>query len=65
MADTDPILFVSHVSEDPAAALEIVGELERRGVPCWSAPRSGPAGMPSASAVPTSNRPGRIASATA
>jgi formylglycine-generating enzyme required for sulfatase activity len=46
MADTDPILFVSHVSEDRAAALEIVGELERRGVPCWIAPRNVQPGHP-------------------
>ena len=37
--DSDPFLFVSHVSEDQAAALEIVGELERRGVRCRIAPR--------------------------
>src|SRR5579863_2135040 len=36
----DPFLFISHVTEDRAAALEIVEELERRGVPCWIAPRN-------------------------
>src|ERR1700675_337159 len=46
MADPDPFLFVSHVSEDRAAALEIVGELERRGVPCWIAPRDVEPGKP-------------------
>src|ERR1700693_3997561 len=46
MADTDPFLFVSHVSEDQAAALEIVSELERRGVPCWIAPRNVAPGHP-------------------
>jgi len=46
MADTHPILFVSHVSEDRAAALEIVNELERRGVPCWIAPRNVQPGHP-------------------
>jgi hypothetical protein len=40
MANSDPFLFVSHVAEDRAAALEIVDELERRGVPCWIAPRN-------------------------
>jgi hypothetical protein len=39
-------LFVSHVSEDRAAALEIVAELERRGVRCWIAPRDVRAGRP-------------------
>ncbi len=39
MADADLFLFVSHVAEDRAAALEIVDELERRGVKCWIAPR--------------------------
>ncbi len=46
MSDSDPFLFVSHVSEDRAAALEIVGELERRGVPCWIAPRNVEPGKP-------------------
>jgi hypothetical protein len=46
MADAHPILFVSHVSEDRAAALEIVGELERRGVSCWIAPRNVQPGHP-------------------
>src|SRR3954453_15080381 len=42
----DPFLFVSHVSEDRPAVLEIVDELERRGVPCWIAPRDVRAGRP-------------------
>ena len=46
MADFDHFLFVSHVSEDRAAALEIVDELERRGVPCWIAPRNVEPGHP-------------------
>src|SRR6266852_4780619 len=46
MSDADLFLFVSHVSEDRAAALEIVGELERRGVPCWIAPRNVQPGHP-------------------
>ena len=46
MADSDHFLFVSHVSEDRAAALEIVDELERRGVPCWIAPRNVQPGHP-------------------
>ncbi len=46
MADCDSFLFVSHVSEDRAAALEIVDELERRGVPCWIAPRNVEPGQP-------------------
>lgn len=40
MSDSDLFLFVSHVSEDRAAAMEIVEELERRGVKCWIAPRN-------------------------
>lgn len=40
MADSEPFLFVSHVSEDRAAALAIVDELERRGIACWIAPRN-------------------------
>ncbi len=39
-----PFLFVSHVREDHAAAVEIVDELERRGVRCWIAPRDVRAG---------------------
>jgi TPR repeat protein len=46
MTDTHPILFVSHVSEDRAAALQIVDELERRGVSCWIAPRNVQPGHP-------------------
>jgi TPR repeat protein len=46
MADSDPFLFVSHVSEDRAAAMQIVAELERRGVPCWIAPRNVGPGKP-------------------
>ena len=39
MSDADLFLFVSHVTEDRAAAMEIVEELERRNVKCWIAPR--------------------------
>jgi formylglycine-generating enzyme required for sulfatase activity len=39
-------LFVSHVSEDRIAAMEIVDELERRGMRCWIAPRDVRAGRP-------------------
>ncbi|MBV9554763.1 MAG: toll/interleukin-1 receptor domain-containing protein, partial [Alphaproteobacteria bacterium] len=39
MADPTLFLFVSHVSEDRGAAMDIVAELERRGVKCWIAPR--------------------------
>jgi WD40 repeat protein len=46
VADSDLFLFVSHVSEDRAAATEIVEELERRGVPCWIAPRDVRPGRP-------------------
>jgi hypothetical protein len=42
----DLFLFVSHVSEDRSAALEIVGELERRGFRCWIAPRNVRPGKP-------------------
>ncbi len=42
----EPFLFVSHVSEDQAAAMQIVEELERRGVPCWISPRDIPARQP-------------------
>ena len=46
MAKTDFVLFVSHVREDRAAAMEIVAEMERRGVPCWVAPRDVRPGKP-------------------
>jgi hypothetical protein len=46
MPDRDHFLFVSHVSEDRPAALEIVDELERRGIPCWIAPRDVHPGKP-------------------
>jgi hypothetical protein len=42
----DLFLFVSHVSEDRPAALEIVDELERRGMLCWIAPRNVRPGRP-------------------
>jgi TPR repeat protein len=41
-----PFLFVSHVSEDRAAASELVAELEQRGIGCWVAPRDVRAGKP-------------------
>lgn len=41
-----PFLFVSHVTEDLAAATELVNELERRGVNCWITPRDVRAGKP-------------------
>jgi hypothetical protein len=40
MESDDFFLFVSHVTEDRAAALQVVDELERRGVRCWIAPRN-------------------------
>ena len=46
MAESERFLFVSHVTEDRAAAMEIVGELERRGIPCWIAPRNIEPGKP-------------------
>jgi CHASE2 domain-containing sensor protein len=46
MPTPDLLLFVSHVSEDRQAALEIVDELEQRGVPCWIAPRDVHPGKP-------------------
>lgn len=46
MATPSHFLFVSHVSEDRAAAMEIVGELERRGVQCWITPRDVGPGKP-------------------
>jgi hypothetical protein len=46
MTASDIFLFVSHVSEDRSAATEIVAELERRGVPCWMAPRNVRPGKP-------------------
>jgi hypothetical protein len=39
MTPPRPFLFVSHVSEDRVAAVDIVHELERRGALCWIAPR--------------------------
>jgi hypothetical protein len=46
MTDPDHYLFISHVSEDRLVALEIVDELERRGVRCWIAPRDAHPGKP-------------------
>jgi TPR repeat protein len=46
MAEPEAFLFVSHVTEDRAAALKIVDELERRGIPCWIAPRNIEPGKP-------------------
>ena len=46
MMDSGQYLFVSHVSEDRAAALDIVKELERRGIGCWIAPRDVRPGRP-------------------
>jgi len=46
MTTSDSFLFVSHVSEDRAAAMEIVAELERRGLRCWIAPRDVRPGTP-------------------
>ena len=46
MAESEPFLFVSHVTEDRVAALKIVDELERRGIPCWIAPRNIEPGKP-------------------
>jgi uncharacterized membrane protein YhaH (DUF805 family) len=46
MATSDFFLFVSHVAEDRAAAIEIVDELERRGTRCWIAPRDVRPGEP-------------------
>jgi hypothetical protein len=43
---TDPFLFVSHVSEDRAEAMEIVAALERRNIRCWIAPRDVHPGRP-------------------
>jgi len=42
----DPFLFVSHVSEDRAEAMEIVAALERRNIRCWIAPRDVQPGHP-------------------
>jgi len=39
-------VFVSHVSEDRAAATALVGKLEGRGIPCWIAPRDVNPGKP-------------------
>jgi hypothetical protein len=50
---TNPILFVSHVSENHSAAMELVEELERRGIPCWIAPRDVQPGEPFDDAIAT------------
>jgi ubiquinone/menaquinone biosynthesis C-methylase UbiE len=50
---SDPLLFVSHASEDRQAAMEIVADLEGRGIGCWIAPRNVPAGQPYAGAIVT------------
>jgi formylglycine-generating enzyme required for sulfatase activity len=46
MTTPEMFLFVSHVSEDLASAMQIVEELERRGVRCWIAPRDVRPGEP-------------------
>ena len=46
LAMNDPVLFVSHVSDDRDATMEIVAELERRGIRCWVAPRNVRLGRP-------------------
>src|SRR5882672_1164803 len=46
MESDDFFLFVSHVTEDRAAASQVVEELERRGVRCWIAPRNVQPGKP-------------------
>jgi hypothetical protein len=46
MAASDLFFFVSHVAEDREPALEVVDELERRGVRCWIAPRDVHPGRP-------------------
>jgi TIR domain/VHL beta domain len=46
MTAPEPFLFVSHVSEDRDAAMAVVEELERRGIPCWIAPRNINPGKP-------------------
>ena len=40
----DFFLFISHVTEDRVAALQVVDELERRGIRCWITPRDIEAG---------------------
>jgi len=42
----EEFLFVSHVSQDKDAAMQVVEELERRGLRCWIAPRNVRPGRP-------------------
>jgi ribosome-interacting GTPase 1 len=44
MPTDDVFLFVSHVTEDRAAAMQVVEELERRGIRCRVTPRDIEAG---------------------
>jgi hypothetical protein len=46
MPETDLFLFVSHIAEDRSTAMEIVRELEQRGIKCWIAPRDVRPGHP-------------------
>jgi hypothetical protein len=46
MTPSKPMLFVSHVSEDRAVAMQVVAELEPRGIRCWIAPRDVRPGRP-------------------
>ena len=46
MASSEVFFFVSHVAENRDSAMEIVGELERRGTRCWIAPRDIRPGRP-------------------
>jgi ubiquinone/menaquinone biosynthesis C-methylase UbiE/PAS domain-containing protein len=50
---SDALLFISHASEDRQVAMEIVADLERRGIDCWIAPRNIPAGRTFAGAIVT------------
>lgn len=44
-AEKASYVFVSHASHDAKVAKQIVVELERRGVPCWFAPKDLPLGV--------------------
>jgi Tfp pilus assembly protein PilF len=46
VASSELFFFVSHVAENRDSAMEIVGELERRGTRCWIAPRDIRPGKP-------------------
>jgi hypothetical protein len=49
--DGTPPVFISYASQDALVATALVAALERRGIPCWMAPRDVRAGALYADAI--------------